>query len=414
MSIAKTSLDFINHFFSLVEDNIDILTKNTIKDILKKIHVKLILSDKFYNSYKKKIKSESIVINDKFYLSKHFKLIKSGNYIPSVIHKEIKKINFNEIYYFQIKNIDFQIHFISEKKNSIEQLNKKIEKIIKMLHFLLSFHVDPTVKSVNILLFLTDIKKELPEKKNMVLNEMSVNTAVTFSCAEHGEIFLYREEESFKVLIHELLHSLCYDFSKLDTSFNLKNIVLKMFNVNSKFYLGEAYAEFWANILNTAIMSYDLLKNKTDYEDFTYNFKILNLFERMFSLFQCIKILDYMGLKYTDIISKEVKIRNKALSKYREDTNVFAYHILKMVWLFHSESFLVWFNKHNEDLIYSKKSNEYVKKLLKKTKLYYNDKKLLKLMDHIEKFYINGKKIADDNENIKKIITNTRMCLLDN
>ena len=414
MSIANTSLDFINHFFPLVEDNIDVLTKNTINEQLKKIHVKLIQSDNFYESYKRKIKSESVIINNKSYLTERFKLIKNGNYIPSIIHRKIKKINFNEIFYFQVKGIDFQIHFVSEKKNSIEYLNKKMERIIKMIHLLLSFHIDNTIKAVNILLFLTDIKKDLPEKKNMILNENNVNTAVTFSCSENGEIFLYRKEESFKVLIHELLHSLCYDFSALDTTLNIKNEVLKMFNVNSKFYLGEAYAEFWANILNTSIMSYELLNKKTDYEDFTYNFKILNLFERMFSIFQCIKMLDYMDLKYTDIISKEEKIKNKALSLYREDTNVFSYHILKMVWLFNTESFINWFDKHNKHLFYSEKTNSYVKKLLKKTKNYYNDDTLLKLIEHIEKFQVNSKKIQDINENIKKLVTNARMCLLDN
>ena len=413
MSIANTSLDFINHFFPLVEDNIDVLTKNTINEQLK-IHVKLIQSDNFYESYKRKIKSESVIINNKSYLTERFKLIKNGNYIPSIIHRKIKKINFNEIFYFQVKGIDFQIHFVSEKKNSIEYLNKKMERIIKMIHLLLSFHIDNTIKAVNILLFLTDIKKDLPEKKNMILNENNVNTAVTFSCSENGEIFLYRKEESFKVLIHELLHSLCYDFSALDTTLNIKNEVLKMFNVNSKFYLGEAYAEFWANILNTSIMSYELLNKKTDYEDFTYNFKILNLFERMFSIFQCIKMLDYMDLKYTDIISKEEKIKNKALSLYREDTNVFSYHILKMVWLFNTENFINWFDKHNKHLFYSEKTNSYVKKLLKKTKNYYNDDTLLKLIEHIEKFQVNSKKIQDINENIKKLVTNARMCLLDN
>jgi len=414
MSIAKTSLDFINHFFPLVEDNIDVLTKNTIEDKLKKFHIKLIQSDNFYDSYKRKIKNESVVIKDKFYLSERFKLIKSGNYIPSIIHKEIKKVNFNEIYYFQIKNIDFQIHFVSEKKYSTEYLNKKIERIIKMIHLLLLFHRDEMLKAINILLFLTDKKKELPNKKNMIVNENNVNTAVTFSCSENGEIFLYRDEESFKVLIHELLHSMCYDFSSLNTTLNLKNEVLKMFNVNSKFYLGEAYAEFWANIINTTIMSYELLKNKTDFEDFTHNFKILNLFERMFSIFQCIKFLDYMGLKYTDIISKEKKVKNKALSIYREDTNVFAYHILKMVWLFNTESFINWFDKNNQNLIYSEKTHNYIGKILKKTKNHYNEDLLIQLIEHIEKFHINSKKYKHDNESIKKLITNARMCLFDN
>jgi len=418
MTISKTSLNFINHFFSLVTDNMDILTKNTINEILKKMHIKLSLSDKFYNLYQKQIKKESVVVNEKTYLSKQFKLIKNGNFIPSIIHKKIKKINFNEIYYFKIKNVEFQVHFVSIKKKSRNDLDKKIKKIIKMIHFLLSFHVDLNVESINILLFLTNEKKELPVNSSVVLNEMNVNTAVTYSCSKNGEVFLYREEEYFKVLIHELLHSLCFDFSKLSISFDIKSIILKMFNVNSKFYIAEAYAEFWANIINTSFVSYEYLKDKQDVDDFIYNFKILNLFEKFFSIFQCIKMLDFMGLTYLDVISKDKKTINFSLSKYKENTNVFAYHILKMVWLFNTESFINWFNKNNIHLIYSQKTTEYTKNILKKTKTHYNDEKLLELIKYIEIFYKNIKNINNINNNseyesTKDLLKNARMCLLD-
>ena len=413
MSISKTSINFINLFFPLVNDNIDVLTKNTIKEVLKKIHLKLVLSNKFYNLYQNRIKKESFVVKELTYLSNHFKLIKDGNFIPSIIHKKIKKINFNEIYYFQIKNIDFQVHFISIKKHSKDYLDKKIKKIIIMIHFLLSFHIDLKVKSINILLFLTNEKKELPTNNSITLNEMSVNTAVTYSCRKNGEIFLYREEEYFKVLIHELLHTICFDFSKVVVSIDIKSMILDMFNVNSNFYIAEAYSEFWANIINTSFVSYEMLTNKKDVDDFVDNFKILNLFERMFSIFQCIKMLDFMGLTYLDIIGKYKKTINFSISKYKENTNVFAYHILKMVWLFNTESFINWFDKKNINLIYSQKTSDYIKDILKKTKNHYNDEILLKLLKYIETFYRNIKGMENKSEDEKDLLKNTRMCLLD-
>lgn len=415
MSIAKTSLNFINLFFSLVDNNIDVLTKNNIKDILKKIHIKLILSHNFYDVYKNQIKSETSIVKEKSYLSEHFKLIKEKKFIPSNIYNKIKKIKYNEIYYFQIKNIDFQVHFISIKKKNKDYLEKKIKKIITMLHFLLSFHINLTVKTINILLFLSNEKKKLPKNKSIILHEKNVNTAVTYSCSKNGEIFLYREEENFKVLIHELLHSLCFDFSKLSITFDIKSIMLNMFNVNSNFEIAEAYSEFWANIINTCFISFELLTDKKDVQDFIFNFKILNLFERIFSIFQCIKVLDFMGLTYLDIISKNIKIKNFARSKYKESTNVFAYHILKMVWLFNTEIFINWFNKNNVHLIYSGKTTEYTKKLLKHTKKYNTDEKLLELIKYIETFHKNIKDINNktDDESIENLLNNTRMCLLD-
>jgi len=148
---------------------------------------------------------------------------------------------------------------------------------------------------------------------------------------------------------------------------------------------------------------------------YIYNFKILNLFEKFFSIFQCIKMLDFMGLTYLDIISKDKKTINFSLSKYKEGTNVFAYHILKMVWLFNTESFINWFNKNNIHLIYSQKTTEYTKNILKKTKTHYNDQKLLELIEYIEIFYKNIKNINNnsEDESTKDLLKNARMCLLD-
>ena len=102
------------------------------------------------------------------------------------------------------------------------------------------------------------------------------------------------------------------------------------------------------------------------------NFNILHQFEQLFSLFQCVKILDYMGLSYGEIISKEAKDKNKCLRKYREDSNIFAYYILKSIWFFNSDIFLSWFDNHNTFLIYSQKTSNYLKNLLAMTKKYYN------------------------------------------
>lgn len=282
-----------------------------------------------------------------------------------------------------------------------------MKRIIVLLHFLLSFYKTNKVESVKISLFFSDEKKKVPVVEKQTMDLEHINTAVTYSCKLKGEVFLYRKEEWFKVLIHELMHSLCFDFAKLHMDFSIKNKLKKMFSVNSEFHITETYSEFWANIFNTSIISFMALSNKDDIEEFYLNFKILNIFEKYYSIFSCIKVLDHMGLSYKDIITD--KNKTKSISLYKENTNVFAYHILKSVWLFNTEEFLLWFNKHNHNLIFSKKDEEYISDLLEKTNLYYKSDEYLDKLKLIEDLFFTIKK---DND-YKNLIKTLRMTIVE-
>ena len=59
-------------------------------------------------------------------------------------------------------------------------------------------------------------------------------------------------------------------------------------------------------------ISYKVSKN--DFQEFAINFYILNAYEKMFSLFQTVKILNYVNLTYTDITSNKFK----SIKNYKE------------------------------------------------------------------------------------------------
>ena len=80
--------------------------------------------------------------------------------------------------------------------------------------------------------------------------------------------------------------------------------------------------------------------------------------EVVFSLFQMNKILDHMGLDYEDLYKKEEENRLKRNYLYREDTNVFAYYIVKTVLLYHYDIFLEWCSDKNYNLIDFKKTTK--------------------------------------------------------
>ena len=68
-------------------------------------------------------------------------------------------------------------------------------------------------KELNIFVYFTSLKKELPESQHMILQANNVNTAFTTTCPVNSDIVIFRQEEWFKVFIHETFHNFALDFS---------------------------------------------------------------------------------------------------------------------------------------------------------------------------------------------------------
>ena len=140
-----------------------------------------------------------------------------------------------------------------------------------------------------------------------------------------------------------------------------------MFNINSSFIISESYSEFWANIINTIFVAIDATKYhwRNLFELFYENFTLLHIIEKIFSLHQIVSILDYMDLTYKDIIT------GRKVRKYTEDTNVFAYYILKTIWLYFGNDYLSFMKyKNTKNLLNSNNNLRYIKEIVEKTKKY--------------------------------------------
>jgi hypothetical protein len=59
--------------------------------------------------------------------------------------------------------------------------------------------------------------------------------------------------------------------------------------------------------------------------------------EQAFSVFQCAKLLKFMGIEYADLVESPAHGK-----KYRENTNGFAYHVLKGLLITHLNEFVEW------------------------------------------------------------------------
>ena len=190
-------------------------------------------------------------------------------------------------------------------------------------------------KKVNVYLYLTDLKKVLPKKSMRELDAENANTAFTTSCQLETEIILFRREEWFKVFIHESFHNLGLDFIGQPVN----NILSQIFPINFEFKLYETYTELWAELMNIIFINVATGKpfNKSQLEKHVQ-------IERKFSLMQSAKILNHFGITYSDILNGNAK------EKYKEDTSIFCYFILKTILLYNCNDFIEWLYNHQKPM----------------------------------------------------------------
>lgn len=374
MSITNEGYNFINNYMDFF--NFFNKAEELDKKIIKKLYSDVYHSNIFAKSFVKTVHKESIEISES---NKHIidelNISRFTSFTSSHVLKEMRNIKKLIRYSFSINNIEYQLVFLVLNNGDERIIDNKLKTYLRNIHFLTKY-MDSKMKTLKIVILYSTEKKE-KNKDKKTLGPNNVNTGVTRSCSINGSIFLYRQEELIKVFIHELIHAKCIDFSNINANIETLNIVKEMFNINSDFIISESYSEFWANIVNTLFVALDV--SKSGFEDFYDNFTILHIIEKIFSLHQIVSVLNYMDLTYEDIVE------NNNLSKYSEDTNVFAYYILKTIWLYFGNDYLLFMKKNNSNLLNSNNDTKYIRSLIIKTKKYYKHKKFLSMIAKMEK-----------------------------
>jgi hypothetical protein len=320
----------------------------------------------FIEKQKQKQKYPKILEKDnqeikQFFYSSMFPLLKESFFLSKQQTFEIKKkpfSSFTEVSQHIPKQIReyiqttskyvYEISFSLNKRNvnlvwicpktiNKEILKKHIQKIWMWFYILSPSNY---AKEITVYFYWTPFHKILGPS---ILNESNVNTAFTYSCQVKGEIILYREEEWFKVLIHESFHAFCMDFSNEDVK-KSHRCILSLFPVKSKVNLYEAYTEFWAEIWNIMFYSFFCSENPS-LEIFIQHCEKYRELETQWGFFQLTKVLKYMhpDLTYRDLISNNSNKSQVLREKYyQENTNVLSYYILKMVLMANFSQFLKW------------------------------------------------------------------------
>jgi hypothetical protein len=406
MKLSKKSKQLMLFFNENKHINIDDFNDNT-----------TFIFKEFYNHIFKAYK----FVKNKFHFKTNFKKFINSNQItkpknfntknfPILIRNYIDENMMAEIFYsFYLYNREIKVYFIVENDNpelDFKLYNSYIEIIAMWLYILNFYESKKCVDNISIYLYFTSLEKHLPNSNIHILDEINVNTAFTTTCPRDSEIIIFRKEEWFKVFIHETFHNFGLDFSGMNNT-DINNCILHIFPVNSHVNAFETYTEFWAEIINIIFCAFFHSKSKTSFKEFINNIHIYIHFELIYSFFQMVKTLDFMGLTYFNLYSKTEHSNILRLNLYKENTNVLSYYILKTILFNNFQGFFYWCKNNNFSLLDFKKTIGNLNSFCKFITLNYNTHSMLTNIKNTQIFF---SKIKQKKSN-KFILSNMRMTI---
>jgi len=407
LMLYLTKHKFFNH--TIKSKKTDSILIQLFNDILEsyKFLVSLKQSkDNYYNvSTKKLITSTQIVKPQNF----------NANSFPEIIRRHIDEFSIYEINYsFSLFDRNIKIFFTVEEDNielKIDTLNKYVDTIVMWLYIINQYASKQCATNISIYFYFTSLEKTLPNSNIQVLDELHVNTAFTTTCPKDSEIVVFRKEEWFKVFLHETFHNLGLDFSDMNNN-DVNKCILDIFKVKSDVNLYESYTEIWAEIMNALFCSFISLKDKDKHNTdlFLSKFDLLINFERTYSFFQLVKILDFMGLDYTDLYSNSHRSKILRDNLYKEKTNVLSYFVVKTILINNYQCFLLWCHNNNTSLLQFKKTSLNQQDFCELIKKNYKTNNMLDGVYNSELF-LNKMKRKNKDKITKYMLSNLRMSI---
>lgn len=355
-------------------------------EIYRCLYHEIFLGFQYYKKIKDNIDYEIKRINN---INKiPFPTSKSDRFFPSKIEDNIKsKSNYFIKFNFKILKYTFEVYFVYSLNNFDPQ--KYISMVITWLHIIINHMNKDCSLNTTILIYLTDEKKILPNKESEILDVINVNSAFTYCCNSNNyknEIVVYRKEEWLKTFMHETIHAFGLDFCLMKNEY-ASNKIKEFFPIeDSEINLTESYCEFWAETFNILIISF-LKTKKHEINEYLINVNKLMNYEKLFSIIQLIKTLNFMSLKYKDLYSSNKVCEYKRKFFYHENTNVFSYYIIKCILVFNLGEFIFWCNDNNISLIDFHKTKSNLDRFIEFIKTNCNKKNFIENIKSNEKLF---------------------------
>ena len=251
-----------------------------------------------------KIKDAYIEYNPKFTIINKKLKFDTNDFISEQIQKEIAKFDT----YAQIIEetfgvddfIDIKVAYNSnDQKMDINLIMKTVYSIVKLFKKLYG------KKDINLQIALTTVDRNIDSE---IIKMANVNGGLMW--VGTGNVVIFRKEELYKVICHELSHVYKLECQNIDNHEPKVMNKFKIKTVRINNLLGEAYTEYQAMLHHIALLSY-------------YTKQSIRLFyhyEKIWGLYQVCKILNNYGMKrFEDLYTREMK----------QEANVFSYYIVK-------------------------------------------------------------------------------------
>ena len=265
-------------------------------------------------------------------------------------------------YTFSVGNRKVVLHFVEfNTRTHNPDFDAHAKRVCALMH-LVSMHASrPACSSaLSIYIYMTEFKKLFPTKNGEVIDTEHVNTGMAYHCARTNEVVVYRKEEWFKVLIHELFHAMGLSFIESDMPKGvdraMQSMLQTMYSISHPVRIYETYCEIWARILNVVFDCFvDDHANPvygTSYDGPEFRVFTECVMEGLgknarFARHQCAKLLRYADLSHDILATPNEKNRAIVAEKYRENTNVFAYYVLTHILLHSPTEFMAWCYRNN-------------------------------------------------------------------
>lgn len=331
----------------------------------------------------------------------------NSNFLPDIIRDSINNDSTSYIHYiYVLDKRQITIYMVFNEENielEIDKYTEYIRTILLWLKLITNFTSNTCSNRLTIYLYMTNFKKILPESSIDTIGINNINSGYSDICKRDSEIVIYRKEEWLKVLMHETFHNLGLEFGQMNID-SLKIKIKKLFPIESELALYESWAESWALIMNTALCAYKMLDDSKKKVDFVLYYDFLMFNEKKFTCLQVVKILNHMNLTYDMLIDPNMKEQVNQL--YRENTNIFAYFIVKLLLVFNDSKFIKWCKKNNPHVVKFLNTEKNLSSLFHFIKTMYKNKELVSSIRDAERFYHSQK------DNILKKTLRMSLCEL--
>lgn len=411
--ISVTLKSFLNNNFKDINSNDSFKLSYNSLIFIKRLYGYIIKSHLEWIN--KPFINEILVSSNDIPMGNNYNGIPKG--IRDYIEASLQKV---KIFVLYLNHRKIQVHFVYDEKSLIDEKTIRfyLQKMYMWLYVCNIYSPYNCANNLNIYLYLTDLKKKLPEKDLEPFDMEDANTGYTYSCLYNDidssikktnynviELIIFREEEWFKVFIHETFHSMGLDFSSMDNiAFTQK--MQDLFNIENvtDVRLYESYTEICAEFIHSIFFVHFTLINTKRGEDMEYTYSKIEETLRneiIFSLYQSVKVLDHFGLTYEKMYnySKESKDLCK---NYRENTPVFSYYILKSIILFNLNKFIEWININNNGSFKFNHTNDTIEKYIAFIRDNYKNTDYINIMKTVEKYF---KKVKGNKKNEKELET---------